>query len=148
MYAAGKPIALVHTSQAPINALELTALAMDHRNRHNGYELSLTETMSAMLRADAGGLDRKAVHERLEREKRQNRKKAEAKSAKLKDEGNTAFKNNDLKMAYVLYTACMHLSIRDTLYPLNRAAVALSPSPFDILFDLQLITKSRIETLS
>ncbi|KAJ7933963.1 TPR-like protein [Mycena leptocephala] len=50
---------------------------------------------------------------------------ADAKSAELKTKGNDAFKNGDYKTAYVIYTACMHLSGHEPLYPLNRAAVAL-----------------------
>ncbi|KAJ7762520.1 hypothetical protein B0H16DRAFT_1311797 [Mycena metata] len=50
---------------------------------------------------------------------------ADVKSAKLREEGNTAFRNGDYKAAYVLYTACTCLCSHDPLYFLNRAAVAL-----------------------
>ncbi|KAJ6560316.1 hypothetical protein B0H19DRAFT_1147259 [Mycena capillaripes] len=114
MYAAGKPCFAGHTT--PLLS-RFTALAWDHRERH-GPELN---------RGIAGttGQNLATVHARMEREKRQRRANEDAQSAKLKDEGNTAFKKGDFKMAYVLYTACMHLCIRETLYPLNRAAVAL-----------------------
>ena len=50
---------------------------------------------------------------------------ADAKSTKLKGEGNEASRNGDYKAAYVIYTVCMILSGHEPLYPLNRAAVAL-----------------------
>jgi tetratricopeptide (TPR) repeat protein len=58
---------------------------------------------------------------------------ADAKSAELKTKGNDAFKNGDYKTAYVIYTACMHLSGHEPLYPLNRAAVALSKLSFHLV---------------
>lgn len=64
-------------------------------------------------------------YELILREKRE-WAEADAKSAKLKQEGNEAFRNGDYKTAYVIYTVCMHLSGHEPLYPLNRAAVALS----------------------
>ncbi|KAJ7682217.1 hypothetical protein DFH06DRAFT_1160507 [Mycena polygramma] len=106
-------------------------LSWDHRSRHTGSELSATESTSAILRAQAAGFDPRAVVRRLEREKITSRARADAKSAELKNDGNAAFMKGDLKTAYVLYTACMHLSIRETLYPLNRAAVALKLKLYD-----------------
>jgi hypothetical protein len=51
---------------------------------------------------------------------------ADAKSAKLKDKCNLAFKSGDLKTAFAVYTARMRLSSHELLYPLNKAAVNLS----------------------
>ncbi|KAJ7162248.1 TPR-like protein [Mycena filopes] len=64
------------------------------------------------------------VEEQMLREKREWAER-DAKSAKLKEDGNAAFKNEDYKAAYVIYTACMAMSTHEPLYPLNRAAVAL-----------------------
>jgi hypothetical protein len=64
-------------------------------------------------------------YELILREKRE-WAEADAKSAKLKQEGNEAFRNGDYKSAYMIYTVCMHLSGHEPFYPLNRAAVALS----------------------
>ncbi|KAJ6594588.1 hypothetical protein B0H19DRAFT_974800 [Mycena capillaripes] len=63
-------------------------------------------------------------YEQMLREKRE-WAEADAKSAKLKVDGNEAFRTGDYKTAYVIYTACMQLSGHEPLYPLNRAAVAL-----------------------
>ncbi|KAJ7485038.1 TPR-like protein [Mycena galericulata] len=49
----------------------------------------------------------------------------DAKSTKLKEVGNAAFKKGDFKTAYIVYSACMRLSPWEPAYPLNRAAVAL-----------------------
>ncbi|KAF8143326.1 hypothetical protein K438DRAFT_1993949 [Mycena galopus ATCC 62051] len=68
--------------------------------------------------------------EQILREKRE-WAEADAKSAELKIQGNEAFKREDYKTAYVLYTACMHLSGHEPLYPLNRAAVALKLKLYD-----------------
>lgn len=63
--------------------------------------------------------------EQMWREKREWAVK-DAKSAKLKEEGNKAFREGDFNNAFVIYTACVCLSGQDPLYHLNRAAVALS----------------------
>ncbi|KAJ7681000.1 TPR-like protein [Mycena polygramma] len=62
--------------------------------------------------------------EQILREKRE-WAEADAKSAKLKDEGNEAFKKGDYKTAYVNYTVCMIQSGHEPIYPLNRAAASL-----------------------
>ncbi|KAF7315954.1 hypothetical protein MIND_00112200 [Mycena indigotica] len=62
--------------------------------------------------------------EQMMREKRE-WAEADAKSAKLKEQGNDAFRAGDYKKAFAVYTACMLLSAHEPLYPLNRAAVGL-----------------------
>ncbi|KAJ6531622.1 TPR-like protein [Mycena vulgaris] len=73
-------------------------------------------------------------YDRMVREKRE-WAEMDAKSAKLKDEGNAAFKNGDLKTAYIVYTVCMGLSCHEPLYPLNRAAVALKLKLYDLVVE-------------
>ncbi|KAJ7122057.1 hypothetical protein C8R43DRAFT_1033010 [Mycena crocata] len=64
--------------------------------------------------------------------KLQRRAKAHQRSIELKDQGNSAFMNKDFKTAFVIYTACMHLSKHQPLYPLNRAGAALSLKMYHI----------------
>ncbi|KAJ7182952.1 TPR-like protein [Mycena crocata] len=56
----------------------------------------------------------------------------DARSRKLKDEGNVAFRKGDFKTAYVIYTVCMEFSVHEPLYPLNRAAVALKLKLYEL----------------
>lgn len=63
--------------------------------------------------------------DRMLREKRE-WAEMDARSRKLKDEGNVAFRKGDFKTAYAIYTVCMEFSVHEPLYPLNRAAAALS----------------------
>ncbi|KAK7001299.1 serine/threonine protein phosphatase 5 [Favolaschia claudopus] len=82
--------------------------------------------LKMMLRESAAERERtgETPQEQMMREKRE-WAEADAKSAQLKSEGNDAFKAGDYQSAFVLYTACMHLSGHEPLYFLNRAAVAL-----------------------
>ncbi|KAJ7213034.1 hypothetical protein GGX14DRAFT_446120 [Mycena pura] len=79
-----------------------------------------------MMKADAAERERtgETAMEQMAREKRE-WAEADAKSAKLKLQGNEAFKEGDYKTAFVIYSACMSLSPQEPLYPLNRVAVAL-----------------------
>ncbi|ESK97504.1 serine threonine-protein phosphatase 5 [Moniliophthora roreri MCA 2997] len=72
--------------------------------------------------------------ERMMREKRE-WAEADAKSAKLKNFGNEAFKKGDYEDAFVIYTACQELSPQEPLYSLNRAAAALKLKLFEIAID-------------
>ncbi|KAJ7348681.1 TPR-like protein [Mycena albidolilacea] len=78
------------------------------------------ERESAEERAPTG----ETQAEQMMREKREWAER-DAKSAKLKEEGNAAFMAGDFKEAYQLYTACICLSDHEPAYSLNRAAVAL-----------------------
>ncbi|KAJ6593392.1 hypothetical protein B0H19DRAFT_1246169 [Mycena capillaripes] len=57
---------------------------------------------------------------------------ADAKAAKLKEQGNAAFQQGDFETAYIIYSACVFLSITNPVYSLNRAAVALKLKLYDI----------------
>lgn len=87
-----------------------------------------------MMKADAAERERtgETAMEQMAREKRE-WAEADAKSAKLKLQGNEAFKEGDYKTAFVIYSACMSLSPQEPLYPLNRVAVALSETSFSLL---------------
>ncbi|KAJ7633481.1 hypothetical protein DFH06DRAFT_1222929 [Mycena polygramma] len=65
------------------------------------------------------------LEEQILREKRE-WAVADAKSRKLKEEGNDAFRKGDYMTAFVIYSVCMVQSGHEPLYPLNRAAVAMS----------------------
>lgn len=84
--------------------------------------------------------------EQMMREKRE-WAEDDAKSAKLKDDGNAAFKDGDFKTAYAIYTACMHLSSQEPLYPLNRAAVALSERSYRLFTSPLIMTAIRTEAI-
>ncbi|KAJ7879479.1 TPR-like protein [Mycena olivaceomarginata] len=90
------------------------------------------EMFLQMMRDDAAERERtgETQMEQVLREKRE-WAEADARSAELKATGNDAFKRGEYKTAYVLYTACMHLSGHEPLYPLNRAAVALKLKLYD-----------------
>lgn len=75
--------------------------------------------------AEERALTGETQEEQMMREKREWAER-DAKSAKLKEEGNAAFRAGDFKEAYQLYTACICLSDHEPAYSLNRAAVALS----------------------
>ncbi|KAJ7019225.1 TPR-like protein [Mycena alexandri] len=79
-----------------------------------------------MMKEDAAERERtgETPEQQILREKRE-WAQADAKSAQFKIMGNKAFRDGDYKRAFVIYSACMHLSPHEPLYPLNRAAVAL-----------------------
>ncbi|KAJ7443336.1 TPR-like protein [Mycena galericulata] len=59
----------------------------------------------------------------------------DAKSTKLKEVGNAAFKKGDFKTAYIVYSTCMRLSPWEPAYPLNRAVVALKLEMYELVIE-------------
>ncbi|KAJ7162228.1 TPR-like protein [Mycena filopes] len=86
----------------------------------------LMESLLQMMKEDAA--ERERTGETAEQQMRREKLEwaaADARSAQLKIKGNEAFQAGNYETAFVIYTACMHLSPHEPLYPLNRAAVAL-----------------------
>ncbi|KAJ8091163.1 hypothetical protein PM082_004139 [Marasmius tenuissimus] len=87
---------------------------------------SKMKSFMEMMKADMEDAKRRGetMQERAMREKRE-WAEADAKSAKLKDEANAAFRKGDFKDAFLMYSTCMEISQHEPLYRLNRAAAAL-----------------------
>lgn len=62
----------------------------------------------------------------------------DARSVKLKELGNAAFKEGDYKKAFIIYSACIFRTRHEAVYNLNRAAAALSESLVRVLVSRSL----------
>ncbi|KAG7092030.1 hypothetical protein E1B28_008411 [Marasmius oreades] len=87
----------------------------------------MMEGFLKMMKEDIADAKRRGetMEERMMREKRE-WAEADAESAKIKENGNDAFRKGDFEDAFVAYSACIEISEHEPLYPLNRSAAALS----------------------
>ncbi|KAG7092029.1 hypothetical protein E1B28_008411 [Marasmius oreades] len=86
----------------------------------------MMEGFLKMMKEDIADAKRRGetMEERMMREKRE-WAEADAESAKIKENGNDAFRKGDFEDAFVAYSACIEISEHEPLYPLNRSAAAL-----------------------